>query len=72
MGFAGWLSREYEDLFRRYFKDDELVIIKLDGVGNLSTFSMQIDVLAGQTEVDLVYFAEDNYLWDRLTATCRC
>lgn len=54
---------EYEDLFRRYFKDDELVIIKLDGIGNLPTFSMQIDLLAGQTEADLVYFAEDDYVY---------
>lgn len=53
----------YEKLFRAYFCDDELEIIYLDKIGNLATFSMQVDILAGQTEAELVYFAEDDYFY---------
>ncbi|HEX5235539.1 MAG TPA: hypothetical protein VFW25_09430 [Silvibacterium sp.] len=54
---------EYDNLFRRYFDDDELVILKLDAIGNLGTFSMQVDLLSSQTESELVYFAEDDYFY---------
>lgn len=53
----------YEDLFRRYFSEEELIICKLDGVGNLATFSMQVDLLSNQTEAQLIYFAEDDYVY---------
>jgi hypothetical protein len=53
----------YEGLFRAHFRDDELEIIYLDKIGNLATFSMQVDILAGQTEAELVYFAEDDYFY---------
>jgi hypothetical protein len=53
----------YEDLFRRYFNDDELIILRLEGIGNLPTFSMQVDLLSNQHDADLVYFAEDDYLY---------
>jgi hypothetical protein len=53
----------YEELFRRFFTDEELVILNLDGVGNQQTFAMQIDLLTRQTESDLVYFAEDDYFY---------
>jgi hypothetical protein len=53
----------YEELFRTYFSDEELEIIYLDKIGNLPTFSMQIDILLKQTEADLLYFAEDDYFY---------
>jgi hypothetical protein len=53
----------YEDMFRAYFKDEELEIVYLNKIGNLPTFSMQIDILTKQTEADLVYFAEDDYFY---------
>jgi len=53
----------YEDLFREYFSDQELTILKLDKVGNLPSFSVQIDILATQTDSELVYFAEDDYFY---------
>jgi hypothetical protein len=53
----------YEDLFRVYFSKKELEIIHLDKIGNLPTFAMQIEILAEQTEADLVYFAEDDYFY---------
>ncbi len=53
----------YERLFRAYFSDNELEVIYLDKIGNLATFSMQVDILVRQTEADLVYFAEDDYFY---------
>src|SRR5579864_984045 len=52
---------EYEVMFRKYFDDSELVIVTLDSVGNLQTFATQIEMLLGQSDADLVYFAEDDY-----------
>jgi hypothetical protein len=54
---------EYEDLFRKYFDAEDLVLVPLHGVGNQATFGKQIDVLLGQENSDLVYFAEDDYFY---------
>jgi hypothetical protein len=54
---------EYEDLFRKYFADSQLVILKLESVGNHRTFAKQIEVLLGQSDAELVYFAEDDYFY---------
>jgi hypothetical protein len=54
---------EYEDMFRSQFLEDELEIVRLNSVGNLATFSTQIEILTVQTEADLVYFAEDDYFY---------
>jgi hypothetical protein len=54
---------EYEALFCKYFDDSQLVVLKLDGVGNHRTFAKQIEVLLEQSEADLVYFAEDDYFY---------
>jgi hypothetical protein len=54
---------EYEVMFRKYFDDSELVILRLDSVGNLRTFATQIQVLLDQSDADLVYFAEDDYFY---------
>jgi len=54
---------EYEELFKSHFSDDELEIVRLTGVGNLSTFSLQLDLLTRQTDAALVYFAEDDYFY---------
>jgi hypothetical protein len=53
----------YEDLFKRYIDPADLVIVKLNGVGNLATFGRQIDILLEQQDADVVYFAEDDYLY---------
>ena len=53
----------YEALFRQYFSPDELVVLNLDRIGNQATFSMQIDLLSEQSEAELVYFAEDDYVY---------
>ena len=54
---------EYEVMFRKYFDKDSLELIKLNGVGNLATFKMQIDILANQNYSENVYFAEDDYFY---------
>ncbi|MGZ4929339.1 MAG: glycosyltransferase family 2 protein [Halobacteriota archaeon] len=53
----------YEDLFKRYFDEQDLELIKLNGVGNRATFDLQIDTLLDQTFSEIVYFAEDDYLY---------
>jgi len=53
----------FASLFRKYFEPDDLVLVQLPGVGNLATFGKQIDVLLDQTDSDLVYFAEDDYVY---------
>jgi hypothetical protein len=55
--------REYQELFSRYFSDSQLVMVPLDGIGNLGTFDKQIDILLGQSDAELVYFAEDDYFY---------
>ncbi len=56
---------EYEELFLKVLGGDDLEIIRLSGVGNLSTFSHQIDLLTNQTVARHVYFAEDDYFYLR-------
>ena len=53
----------YADLFRRYFDEKDLVLLPLLGVGNQATFGKQIQILLKQEESDLVYFAEDDYVY---------
>jgi Glycosyl transferase family 2 len=54
---------EYRKLFDRYFAREDLVFIDLPGVGNQATYGKQMDVLLSQCDADLVYFAEDDYLY---------
>lgn len=55
--------KKYEDLFRKYFDEEDLVLVPLPGVGNQATFARQIDILLQQQESKLVYFAEDDYFY---------
>jgi hypothetical protein len=55
--------QEYEEFFRKHIDPDDLVIIKLDGVGNGATFDKQLDILLQQNDANVVYFAEDDYLY---------
>jgi hypothetical protein len=54
---------EYEALFRKYFDENDLELIKLDGVGNRPTFGLQMELLANQKDSEIIYFAEDDYLY---------
>jgi hypothetical protein len=53
----------YETLFRKYVDSGDLVILRFDRLGNRATFGKQIDILLGQRDADLVYFAEDDYFY---------
>lgn len=54
---------EYRDLLKSIFPETEVEIILLDGEGNGPTFRRQVDLLSSQTDAELVYFAEDDYLY---------
>jgi hypothetical protein len=53
----------YADLFKRYFDERDLRLISLPSVGNQATFGKQIDILLEQNDSDVVYFAEDDYVY---------
>jgi hypothetical protein len=54
---------EYASIFRKYFDDKDLVLLPFSGVGNQATFGKQIDILLQQEESELVYLAEDDYVY---------
>ena len=54
---------EYRELFLQHFDARDLVLMDLNGVGNLGTFGMQVDLLSQQSESENVYFAEDDYFY---------
>ena len=54
---------QYDQLFRNYFADDDLVLVPCDSLGNRASFGRQIDILMRQENAPLVYFAEDDYFY---------
>lgn len=54
---------EYQELFKRYFPADDLILIDVDRIGNQATFAKQLDILLSQSDSDAVYLAEDDYLY---------
>ncbi len=54
---------KYKDLFLKYFDAEDLNFIELDGIGNQSTFSLQIKLLLNQKFSEIIYFAEDDYFY---------
>ncbi|MCV6608576.1 MAG: hypothetical protein OIF32_10210 [Campylobacterales bacterium] len=55
--------KEYEELFQKYFNEDELEIINVDSIGNRETFRLQMKILEEQTFSENIYFAEDDYFY---------
>ncbi len=53
----------YPELVKSILPHTPMELIELAGEGNGATFTRQSDILAGQREADLVYFAEDDYLY---------
>ena len=53
----------YRELFLSLFDAPDLELLPLDGEGNWRTFRRQIDLLAAQEAAEVVYFAEDDYLY---------
>ena len=61
---------EYGDLFVKYFDPQDVTLLNLDAIGNQATFRRQIDILLEQQDSDVVYFAEDDYVY--LPGQFRC
>jgi hypothetical protein len=55
--------KEYAAIFQKYFDAQDLVLVPLPGIGNQATFGKQIEILLQQEDSELVYFAEDDYLY---------
>ena len=54
---------KYEDLFKKYFKNEDLKLIRLKGIGNFGTFYLQLKILTEQEDAETVYLAEDDYCY---------
>lgn len=54
---------QYKTLIDTLFSAESVFIIETNAVGNLKTFAKQVELLAAQTFADVVYFAEDDYLY---------
>lgn len=54
---------KYRDLFLKYFDSNDLVFLDLDSIGNHATFDLQLDILLDQDVSEIVFFAEDDYLY---------
>jgi hypothetical protein len=55
--------RDFEDIFTKNIRPEDIEIIRTDKIGNLATFNKQLDILSTQADAQLVYFAEDDYLY---------
>jgi hypothetical protein len=53
----------YVELVESIFSGTPMELISLGGEGNGATFIRQVDILSTQAAADLVYFAEDDYLY---------
>ena len=54
---------EYETLFRSRWPEEDLEFHRYNGIGNAATFRQQVEILLRQQDVEMVCFAEDDYLW---------
>jgi hypothetical protein len=53
----------YTELLQHIFPNVEMVLIPLVKAGNGATFRKQSEILSMQTDADLVFFAEDDYIY---------
>jgi hypothetical protein len=53
----------YREMLEELFSKIQMEIIPLGGEGNGPTFRRQVEILGAQTDSDLVYVAEDDYLY---------
>ena len=54
--------KEYEDMFRRVW-EKELTILYTPKIGSPRTLKRQVEILTEQYDSDIVYLAEDDYLY---------
>ncbi len=55
--------QEYKKMVEVLFEAEKKLIIETNFIGNLATFAKQIEILCTQNDAELVYFAEDDYLY---------
>ena len=53
----------FAEMFQELFPTQDLTIEQMNGAGNVGTFERQLDLLTRQTEADIVFLAEDDYLY---------
>ena len=53
----------YMELLKSLFPKTPMELIPLGGEGNGATFIRQVEILSAQTAAELIYFAEDDYLY---------
>ena len=53
----------YKKMFLKYFNKKDLVFVEKQGIGNHATFNLQLQILKRQKDSDIVYFAEDDYVY---------
>ncbi len=54
---------EYEKMILRHFEFLDIEFVRYEGIGNLASFGKQINILLKQTDADVVFFAEDDYVY---------
>ncbi|MEF2174954.1 MAG: glycosyltransferase family 2 protein [Candidatus Absconditabacteria bacterium] len=54
---------EYKTMILKYFNQSEVEFLEYNGIGNLKTFEKQIEILLNQNFSEIIYFAEDDYLY---------
>jgi hypothetical protein len=54
---------QYTRLFQKYVPAEDLVLVHLNDAGNRATFARQVEILLSQEDAEIVYFAEDDYLY---------
>jgi len=55
--------KEYIKLINGLFPGNSTSIFETSAIGNGATFRKQVEILMEQSDSDLVYFAEDDYLY---------
>ncbi|MFN4006697.1 MAG: hypothetical protein ACK4HE_04205 [Chitinophagaceae bacterium] len=53
----------YETMILKYFDVEDVEFIRFNGVGNAKTFGTQIEILLQQTDAEIIFFAEDDYIY---------
>jgi hypothetical protein len=53
----------YEELFKSLWSSGDLVLLRYPRIGNAATFGKQIEVLTRQNDANIVYLAEDDYVY---------
>jgi len=53
----------YERMILEFFDEKDVEFIRYNGVGNLATFGIQMDLLLKQTYSENLFFMEDDYLF---------